>query len=259
MGKLKIKRIQTGIYFQQETLDKVNKYIEILNDVVKSVDKEEFKSKYGWYRDNIKLVDFTDRVLMQFLETFKMLGIKENKNILGQSIWEKDKELIYLSESSLDLILSDSLNYKQKDKSNPFDLLPTDSEAVSYFIAFEKMLKINYDGLLEMAKLYNNRSKRGLYISESLKDDFEIATKYFLSENLGGKSMLFNNVIKTWLIQHEIYGASDFLPFFGSKYFDDGLESYVFIDNEEHDLKIKKQFSVFAFDLISKYPLDFEG
>lgn len=258
MGKLKIKRVQTGIYFQQETLDKVNKYIGILNDVVKSADKEEFKSKYGWYRDNIKLVDFTDRVLMQFLETFKMLGIKENKNTLGQSIWEKDKYLNSLSESILELILSDSLNYKQKDKTNPFDLLPTDSDEVTYFIAFEKMLKINYDGLLEMAKLYNNRSKRGLYISESLKDDFEIATKYFLSENLGGKSMLFNNVIKTWLIQNEIFGTSDFLPFFGSKYFDDGLESYVFIDNEEHDLKIKKQFAVFAFDLISKYPLDFE-
>ncbi|EOW1985942.1 hypothetical protein ACNZ6T_002693, partial [Enterococcus faecium] len=78
MGKLKIKRIQTGIYFQEEVLEKTNDYIKYLNDYIKNVDKAEFKAEHGWYKDNIKLVDFTDRVLMQFLDRFNLLNASES-------------------------------------------------------------------------------------------------------------------------------------------------------------------------------------
>ena len=123
MGKLKIKRIQTGIYFQEEVLEKTNDYIKYLNDYIKNVDKSEFKSEHGWYKDNIKLVDFTDRVIMQFLDRFNLLNASESPLItengaFKETGWSKNNKLIYSenfnqTEQFLENMIGETINFDE--------------------------------------------------------------------------------------------------------------------------------------------------
>lgn len=232
MGKLKIKRIQTGIYFQEEVLEKTNDYIKYLNDYIKNVDKAEFKAEHGWYKDNIKLVDFTDRIIMQFLDRFNLLNASESPLIVENGAfkeigWSKNNKLIYSenfnqTEQFLENMVGETINFDEyflpKEK-NPFkNLISGEFTSDDLYIALENMFTINYKDLMEISKLYSNRSKRGLYISENLKEDFFISTEYFIPDNLGGKSTLFNNIIKFWFIYFGIYSPQDFLPFFANEY-----------------------------------------
>lgn len=264
MGKLKIKRVQTGIYFQEEVLEKTNAYIKYLNDYIKNVDKEEFKAKHGWYKDNIKLVDFTDRVVMQFLDRFNLLNASESPLIVENGAfketgWSKNNELIYSVNFKQKLqFLSDMKDkrincdeYFLPKEKNPFKILiPEEFTSDDLYIALENMFTTNYEGLMEISKLYSNRSKRGLYISENLKEDFFISTEYFIPEKLGGKSTLFNNIIKFWFIYFDIYSPQDFLPFFATN----DMEI-----NNIFDYNIFLQHKEIPFlNLVDNYLLDFE-
>ena len=267
MGKLKIKRVQTGIYFQEEVLEKTNDYIKYLNNYIKNVDKEEFKAEHGWYKDNIKLVDFTDRVIMQFLDRFNLLNASESPLITENGVfketgWSKNNKLIYNEIfDQTDQFLLDMLDeiinfdeYSLPKEKNPFkNLIPGEFTSDDLYLALETMFTINYKDLMEISKLYSNRSKRGLYISENLKEDFFISTEYFIPENLGGKSTLFNNIIKFWFIYFDIYTPQDFLPFFAT----DGME----INNISDPTKIMKvlHYKEIPFlNLVDTYLLDFE-
>ncbi|EME8072406.1 hypothetical protein NXO51_002548, partial [Enterococcus faecium] len=157
------------------------------------------------YKDNIKLVDFTDRVLMQFLDRFNLLNASESPLIIENGAfketgWSKNNKLIYSenfnqTEQFLENMIGETINFDEyflpKEK-NPFkNLISGEFTSDDLYIALENMFTINYKDLMEISKLYSNRSKRGLYISENLKEDFFISTEYFIPENLGGKSTLF--------------------------------------------------------------------
>lgn len=267
MGKLKIKRVQTGIYFQEEVLEKTNDYIKYLNNYIKNVDKAEFKAEHGWYKDNIKLVDFTDRVIMQFLDRFNLLNASESPLITENGIfketgWSKNNKLIYSeifnqTEQFSDNILNGIMNldeYSLPEEKNPFkNLISGEFTSDDLYIALENMFTINYNQLMEISKLYSNRSKRGLYISENLKEDFFISTEYFIPENLGGKSTLFNNIIKFWFIYFDIYSPQDFLPFFATDYMEiNNISDYNKI------MKILHYKEIPFLNLVDNYLLDFE-
>lgn len=267
MGKLKIKRVQTGIYFQEEVLEKTNDYIKYLNNYIKNVDKEEFKAEHGWYKDNIKLVDFTDRVIMQFLDRFNLLNASESPLItengaFKETGWSKNNKLIYNdifneTEHSLENVINLRINldeYFLPKEKNPFKILiPEEFTSDDLYIALENMFTINYKDLMEISKLYSNRSKRGLYIAENLKEDFFITTEYFIPENLGGKSTLFNNIIKFWFIYFDIYSPQDFLPFFANGF----VEFYKdFKSNTIYENFYYKEIPFL--NLVDTYLLDFE-
>lgn len=267
MGKLKIKRVQTGIYFQEEVLEKTNDYIKYLNNYIKNVDKSEFKSKHGWYRDNIKLVDFTDRVIMQFLDRFNLLNASESPLItvngaFKETGWSKNNRLIYSeifnqTEHFLEKTIDETMNldeYFLPQEKNPFkNLISEEFSSDDLYIALENIFTINYKDLMEISKLYSNRSKRGLYISENLKEDFFISTEYFIPENLGGKSTLFNNIIKFWFIYFDIYSPQDFLPFFSNEY----IESMEYFEYNKI-FKILPYKEIPFLSLVDNYLLDFE-